>query len=394
MGVEMNMVRGASVTERINRKRREIYEKEISACSIFGAMSRDGKRFRGDGVIKAMANMHARGNGLGGGFAIYGLYPAYEDYYAFHIMLEKGDAKREVDDFLGTNFDVVCDEEIPTSEVVEVVDPPSVWRYFAVPPKKGEKKNLSDDDYVVRKVMHINTRIGGAYVFSSGKNMGVFKGVGYPEDIAEYFLLEDYKGYIWTAHGRFPTNTQGWWGGAHPFCILDWTVAHNGEISSYGTNRRYLEMYGYHCTLHTDTEIMAYAVDLLARKQKLPIDVVAKIFAPPIWEAIEREGERKRKILTALRRTYASLLLNGPFTVIIAHHGEMIGLTDRIRLRPLTAAVRGETTYLSSEEAAIRLVSEKLDQVWTPNGGEPVVVRIDDKTKGRGGEGYEVLSFA
>jgi glutamate synthase domain-containing protein 1 len=148
------------------------------------------------------------------------------------------------------------------------------------PKKKEEENNLSDDDYVVQKVMQINTKIEDAYVFSSGKNMGVFKGVGYPENVAEYFLLEEYKGYIWTAHGRFPTNTQGWWGGAHPFCILDWTVIHNGEISSYGTNRRYLEMYGYYCTLHTDTEVMAYAVDLLMRKQELPMGIVAKIFAP------------------------------------------------------------------------------------------------------------------
>ncbi|MEO0249509.1 MAG: hypothetical protein ABIN58_08205, partial [candidate division WOR-3 bacterium] len=53
--------------------------------------------------------------------------------------------------------------------------------------------------------------------------------------------------------------------------------------------------------------------------------------------------------------------------------GKMIGLTDRIRLRPLTAATRGDMFYLSSEEAAIRLISPELDQVWTPNGGEPVV---------------------
>ena len=54
----------------------------------------------------------------------------------------------------------------------------------------------------------------------------------------------------------------------------------------------------------------------------------------------------------------------------------MIGLTDRIRLRPLTAAIKGERLYLSSEEASIRLVSPELDMVWTPSGGEPVVGRL------------------
>lgn len=50
-------------------------DKVIDACSIFGVMDTSGKRFSGEGVIRAIANMHDRGNGLGGGFAIYGLYP-------------------------------------------------------------------------------------------------------------------------------------------------------------------------------------------------------------------------------------------------------------------------------------------------------------------------------
>ena len=73
----------------------------------------------------------------------------------------------------------------------------------------------------------------GAHVFSSGKNMGVFKAVGYPEDVGEFYRLEEYEGYAWTAHGRYLTNTPGWWGGAHPFALLDYSVVHNGEISSY-----------------------------------------------------------------------------------------------------------------------------------------------------------------
>ncbi|MCD6453071.1 MAG: hypothetical protein J7K77_02155, partial [Dehalococcoidales bacterium] len=56
------------------------------ACSIFGVMDTMGKRFSGEGIIRAITNMHDRGNGLGGGFAIYGLYPEYANYYALHIM--------------------------------------------------------------------------------------------------------------------------------------------------------------------------------------------------------------------------------------------------------------------------------------------------------------------
>ncbi len=352
--------------------------KEIQACAVFGVMDRSGRRFGGKMIVEAMKNMKVRGNGLGGGFAVYGIYPDYKDCYAIHLMFEKEEAKQRVDQFLDMNFDIIHDEEIPTNEEANVSDPPMFWRYFVKPQKKGKDKKLSDDDYVVDKVMKINTCIDNAYVFSSGKDMGVFKGVGFPEEIAEFFMLEElYKGYIWTAHSRFPTNTPGWWGGAHPFCILDWTVVHNGEISSYGTNRRFLEMYGYYCTLYTDTEVIAYAVDLLMRKQKLPIEVVAKIFAPPMWDQIDRMEEKKRKFYTTLRMVYAPLLINGPFTVIIAHHGEMIGLTDRIRLRPITAGEKGDMLFVSSEEAAIRAVCNP-DRVWTPKGGEPIVGRLKE----------------
>ncbi len=364
------------------KSERFIPEKDMQACGLFGVMNIEGKRFGGDKAIKAIVNMKARGNGLGGGFAVYGLYPEYKDYYAMHIMFQNRnlDAKKRVDEFLSKNFDVVFDEEIPNNPEADVVDPPLVWRYFVAPRKREEDAKLSDDDYVVSKVMHINTSIDDAYVFSSGKDMGVFKGVGFPEDVADFFLLDElYEGYIWVAHSRFPTNTPGWWGGAHPFSILDWTVVHNGEISSYGTNKRFLEMYGYYCTLFTDTEVMAYAVDLLMRRQGLPIEIVSKIFAAPMWDLIEHMDEKKKKLYTTLRMVYSPLLINGPFTVIVAHQGEMFGITDRIRLRPITAGAKGDFVFLSSEESAIRAVSPKLDLVWTPRGGEPVVVRLKRK---------------
>lgn len=352
-------------------------DKIFEGCSLFGIMNLKGERFSSDDPVRAIANMHDRGNGLGGGFAVYGLYPDYKEDYAIHIMYMDADAKKSTDCLLKENFYIHFDEEMPTKEA-NVRDPPLLWRYF-VQPNRGLLMNQSDDDFVMEKVMRINTNTGKAFVFSSGKDMGVFKGVGFPEDISEYFCLEEYRGYMWTCHGRFPTNTPGWWGGAHPFNILDWTVVHNGEISSYGINRRYLEMYGYKCTMQTDTEVLAYAFDLLIRRHHLPIEVVAQVVAPPFWEEIDREPLQRRRFLTALRQTYGSLLMNGPFSIIVAHQGEMIGLTDRIKLRPLSAGVKGDFLYLSSEEASINLVAPHADRTWRPNGGEVVVGRLGGK---------------
>jgi len=345
-------------------------DKVMAACSIFGAMDTSGRRFPGKPVIDAIRNMHVRGNGLGGGFAVYGIYPDYPDHYAFHIMFEHEENRSATEAFLRQWFAVDHAEEIPHCPAQRISDPPVIWRYFARP-GAGKPESQSDDDFV-----EINTEIDGACVFSSGKNMGVFKGVGYPENIAAYFGLEEYEGYIWTAHGRFPTNSHAWWGGAHPFSILDWTVVHNGEISSYGTNRRYLEGHGYVCTMHTDTEVIAYAVDLLIRKHRLPMELAARVFAPPFWDQIGRMSPGEQELMRVLRQTYASLLMNGPFTVIIAHQGEMIGLTDRIRLRPLTVGEKGDMLYLSSEESAIRLIEPDLERAWIPTGGQPVIGRL------------------
>jgi glutamate synthase domain-containing protein 1 len=355
-------------------------DKVIDACSIFGIMDTSGKRFSGKGAICAIANMHDRGNGLGGGFAVYGLYPQYADYYALHIMYLNKQAKKETENYLKERFILIQCEEVPTQPVAAILDPPLVWRYF-VSVGQSLTEDFGEEDYIMSGVMEINTCIDGAFIFSSGKDMAVFKGVGYPEEIAEFFNLEQYKGYLWTAHGRFPTNTPGWWGGAHPFCLLDWTVIHNGELSSYGINRRYLEQFGYQCTMQTDTEVVAYAVDLLMRKHNLPIEIAAKILAPPLWSEIERRPEKERKLFMTLRQVYSSLLLNGPFTVIIAHHGEMIGLTDRIRLRPLTVGIKSDILYLSSEESAIRLICPDLDSAWIPMGGEPIIGRLKGEHK-------------
>jgi len=349
-------------------------DKVMAACGLFGILDTSGHPIAASDIVRAIANMHDRSNGLGGGFAAYGLYPEHADLYALHIMYMRDDARPQTEAILSAHFTVAHAEPVPTRPAARLSSPPDFWRYFVSP--KGDHRQGPGDDYVIQQVMRINTGVPGAFVFSSGKDMAVFKGVGYPEDIAEHFRLDDYRGYMWVAHGRFPTNTPGWWGGAHPFNILDWTVVHNGEISSYGTNVRYLEAFDYHCTMQTDTEVVAYAVDLLVRRHGLPIEVVANVLAPPFWSDIEREDEETQALHRALRQVYGSLLLNGPFTVIIAHQGEMVGLTDRIRLRPLTAAIKGDRLYLSSEEASIRLVSPELDRVWTPTGGEPVVGRL------------------
>ena len=229
-----------------------------SGCAISGIFSRSGQRIPGDRIVRSISAMHDRSNGLGGGFAGYGIYPEFSECYAFHLFYDDETAKAQCEALINQRFEIASMSKIPTRKQDNIHDAPLIWRYFVLPRKVPlDESELDEAEYVVRFVLRINSTIPGAYVFSSGKNMGVFKAVGFPEDVGEFYRLEEYEGYCWTAHGRYPTNTPGWWGGAHPFALLDYSVVHNGEISSYDANRRFIEMFGYACTLQTDTEAIA-----------------------------------------------------------------------------------------------------------------------------------------
>jgi glutamate synthase domain-containing protein 1 len=350
-------------------------EKDISACALSGILNEDGSLISGEEILRSILVMNERGNGLGAGFAGYGIYPDYKDYYAFHLMYSGVEAKETTEKLLEENFYVESSEKIPTRSLDSIRNPPILWRYF-VKPRNSLLEKIDKDEFVVKVVMYINSCIDGAFVMSSGKNMGVFKAVGFPEDVGDFYRIKEYEAYMWLAHSRFPTNTPGWWGGAHPFSLLDWAVIHNGEISSYGTNKRYLEMFGYKCTLMTDTEVMTYLFDLLVRRHKLPIEVASIALAPPFWEQVNYLPKEKRELVKAIRMIYGSALVNGPFAIILGFKGGMVGLNDRIKLRPLVAARKKNTLYIASEEAGIREVCEKPDEVWHPIAGEPIIGRL------------------
>lgn len=349
-----------------------------SGCAIAGVFSKEGRNIPGDLIVRSMTTMHDRSNGLGGGFAGYGIYPQYKELYALHIFYDSMSAREECEKYIDKMFEIVNLSKIPIRKSPKITDEPLIWRYFVTPHhNKLVDSQLDEKEYVVRAVIHINTDFKGSYVFSSGKNMGVFKAVGFPEDVGEFYRLEEYEGYSWTAHGRYPTNTPGWWGGAHPFSMLDYSIVHNGEISSYDANRRFIEMYGYKCNLLTDTEVITYMVDFLLRHQKLTLEEMANVIAAPFWSTIENKPEAEKKKLTYLRNVFSSMLITGPFSILLGFEGGMMALNDRLKLRSMVVGEKGDMTYIASEECAIRMMEPNVDRLWSPKGGEPVIVKLN-----------------
>ena len=351
-----------------------------SGCAIAAVIAKDGERMSGRPIIEAMKPMHDRSNGLGGGFAAYGIYPEYKDLYALHFFFDERTTRKNCEVFLKERFEIVKSEIIPTKKIPSITDEPIIWRYFVAPLRSVlDSMQLDEKEFVVRTVMKINTEMPGAYVFSSGKNMGTFKAVGFPEDVGEFYRLDEYEGYSWTAHGRYPTNTPGWWGGAHPFTLLDYSIVHNGEISSYDANRRYIEMFGYKCNLKTDTEVITYIFDYLVRVQGLTLEEATSVVAAPFWSTIANKTDIEDKEKhTYLRTLFPSLLITGPFSIVLGYNGGLMALNDRLKLRSMVVGEKNNKVYIASEEAAIRVMEPNVENVWAPAGGEPVIVNVKE----------------
>ncbi len=350
-----------------------------SGCAISAMISKEGSRMTGEKIIQSMVPMHDRSNGLGGGFAGYGIYPEHADLYAFHLFFDDEDARHAFEKTLKESFEIFEAEAMPIRIIEEITDIPLIWRYFAAPLASVlQRQQLDEKELTVRTVMRINSTQKGAHIFSCGKNMGAFKAVGYPEDVGRFYRLDEYEAYSWTAHGRYPTNTPGWWGGAHPFALLDYSVVHNGEISSYDANRRYMEMFGYKCNLQTDTEVITYMMDYLLRRQGLSLQETASVIAAPFWSTIAQKDAAEADQLAYLRKVYPSLLITGPFSIILGFEGGLMALNDRLKLRSMVVASKGDKVLIASEEAAIRVMEPDAEDVYAPMGGEPVIVHVKE----------------
>ena len=342
-------------------------------CGIFGVMDKRRQMMDGSGIRQALSIMNERGSGEGAGYVAYGIYPEYRDCYALHVFFDRAcENKTAVDATLEQWGAIEHDEAIPTCDQPRLRVNCTPWRYFFKP----DESLGAEKDVITNLVMQINAGSSGAQIVSSGKNVGVFKANGWPEDVADYFRIEDYEGYLWLAHNRYATSNPELWERPDPFNLHDWSVVENGKTTTYGTNRRYIESYGYNCSTSTDSEVIAYLIDLLVRKHGLDVNLAIKALAPPYWDEIDRMPEAEQKLNRALRFAYGSATMNGPFTVVAANPDMMVGFTDRGKLRPMVVGECGDRLYISSEEVAIRAMEPCVESIVRPAAGETVIGRV------------------
>jgi glutamate synthase domain-containing protein 1 len=89
--------------------------------------------------------------------------------------------------------------------------------------------------------------------------------------------------------------------------------------------------------------------------------------------------KEERELHEYLRIMFSSQLITGPFSILVGFEGGLMALNDRLKLRSLVVGEKDDTVYMASEEAAIRIIEPNLDTVWSPKGGQPVIVRLNNR---------------
>jgi len=373
-------------------------------------------------IFEPSVQMHNRGNGKGGGLAAVGLTPdklgvdqtILDEDFLLQIALLDESALKEVEErFVKPYFRIDHEAFIETVDDYRdipglEVKPPAVKRYFVrVKPEplahfqkerglemlsldKVEEELIYQNTYQLNLALYSSLGEKRAFVLSHGRNMMILKIVGYAEQVAQYYKLENFDAHIWIAHQRYPTKGRVWHpGGAHPFIGLDEALVHNGDFANYYSVSEYLKQRNVYPLFLTDTEVSVQVFDLMNRVYGYPLEYIIEALAPTAEMDFDYLPEEKQRIYRQIQAAHIHGSPDGPWFFIIArtiaHKKEfqLIGITDTAMLRPQVFALqKGEVEIglICSEKQAIDATLESLakedlrfgtvaDKYWNARGG-------------------------
>ncbi len=373
-------------------------------------------------IIEPSRQMHNRGNGKGGGIAAVGLSPEglgvsseilEKDYLLQIAFLDPGARAAVESDFIEPFFEVHHSGWVPTVKDFREVEglevkPPDVHRYFVrvkpealksfadgnrfgwAEPRKAEDEFVFQNSFRLNRNFYASLGEKKAFVLSHGRNMMILKIVGYAEQAAQYYKLEDFQAHVWIAHQRYPTKGRVWHpGGAHPFSGMNEALVHNGDFANYHSVCEYLRQYNLVPLFLTDTEVSILLFDLLSRGMEYPLEYVIEALAPTTELDFDRLPPEKQEIYREIQAAHIHGSPDGPWFFIIARNDpaqnsfQLIGITDTAMLRPQVFALSdGEVQVglICSEKQAIDATLHSLnredprfhrmaDRYWNARGG-------------------------
>jgi glutamate synthase domain-containing protein 1/glutamate synthase domain-containing protein 3 len=394
-------------------------------CGVLGLASSD--RIAGRHLITASQQMHNRGNGKGGGLAAAGLDPdqmrVTPDVLRTHSLiqiayLDRGARGAVEHECIDSQFDCAARYVVDTvgdwREIPGLdVEPPEVVRYFCrvrpeVLSRFAEQNGLRhlparrvEDEFVYQNTFRLNQRYYAslghkrAFVLCHGRDLLVFKIVGYAEQAASYYRLEDLRAHVWISHQRYPTKGRVWHpAGAHPFIGVNEALVHNGDFANYHRVGEYLRQRNIVPLFLTDTEVSALLFDLWDRVYAYPLEVVLEALAPTSERDFDMLPEDTRALYSAVQQVHLHGSPDGPWLFIIARsrpdagEWQLLGITDTSMLRPQVFALyegggeadRVRIGLIASERQAINACLRSLsdedgrfqplaDRYWVARGG-------------------------
>ena len=247
---------------------------------------------------------------------------------------------------------------------------PVVRQCFIAP--RGRFSYLEPSDFesqLFRLRQELETRSDSGYYCSLSSRTIVYKGLLTPEQLAPFYLdLNDpeFESAFVVFHQRYSTNTQPSWSLAQPFRF----VAHNGEINTISSNRRWFRARGAtlcrQLGLPDDSSLLQPGMSdsasfdnaLEARvRSGSSIAESALRLVPPAWE-------HDKHLDPALYQFLASSApeqepWDGPAALIFTD-GHVVGAKlDRNGLRPLRYTLTSDGLLIVGSEVGITDLSDK-----------------------------------
>jgi glutamate synthase domain-containing protein 1/glutamate synthase domain-containing protein 3 len=372
-------------------------------CGVIGIIS--DASLPGSLIIRPCEQMQNRGNAKGGGVAAAGLFGDLREHYALQVAYLESGVRGDVEkEFIEPCFTVAHQERQPSLDDHRAlgleVKPPEVFRYFVrvktevledfAASQQIQERDAAEDEFVFQNSFRLNRRHyaglehPSAFVLSHGRDLMVLKGVGFAEQIARYYRLDEQTAHVWIGHQRYPTRGRVWHpGGAHPFVGLHEALVHNGDFANYHAVTEYLFQRGISTLFVTDTEVSVLLFDFYSRVLRYPLEFVIEALGPTPEGDFERLSKRRQRIYRALQTAHLHGSPDGPWFFIVARAEpgtlapQLIGITDVSMLRPQVFALQtGEKSFgaIASEKQAIDAFFEDVSKLW------PEVPAVADRT--------------
>jgi glutamate synthase (ferredoxin) len=342
-----------------------------------GGVDADGRSGDGAGLLVGIPKAFFRKAACADGIAL------PEEFGVGMVFLQRGRENQAVDAIRAAvaKFDLsfLGWRTVPTDP--SILGPrsrdslPVVRQCFVAP--RGTSSNLKSSgresfDFelqLFRLRLELETVSGSGYYCSFSSRTIVYKGLLTPEQLAPFYLDlndPDFESAFVVFHQRYSTNTQPSWSLAQPFRF----VAHNGEINTISSNRRWFQARGAGLRRQlgladesrllqagmSDSASFDNALEALVRSGSSVAESALRL-VPPAWEHDERLDPGLRQFLANSAPQQEPW--DGPAALIFSD-GQVLGAKlDRNGLRPLRYTLTSDGLLIVGSEVGITDLSDK-----------------------------------